>query len=78
MTSDVRSHIALPVIILAQLLGTSLWFSVNGVWLSLSSEQGLSESDLGALTLAVQLDFIIGTLSLALTGLAGCYYPALF
>ncbi len=68
MTSDVRSRIALPVIILAQLLGTSLWFSVNGVWLSLSSEQGLSEADLGALTLAVQLGFIVGTLFLALTG----------
>ena len=73
MTSDVRSRIALPVIILAQLLGTSLWFSVNGVWLSLSSEQGLSESDLGALTLAVQLGFIVGTLFLALTGLADRY-----
>ena len=73
MTSDVRSRIALPIIILAQLLGTSLWFSVNGVWLSLSSAQGLSEADLGAFTLAVQLGFIIGTLSLALTGLADRY-----
>ena len=73
MTSDVRLRIALPVIILAQLFGTSLWFSINGVWLSLSSEQGFTKADLGAFTLAVQLGFIIGTLSLALTGLADRY-----
>lgn len=60
----------LAVIVLAQLLGTSLWFSVNGVWLSLSKELGLSETDLGLLTLAVQAGFITGTLILAVTGLA--------
>lgn len=60
----------LPVIVLAQLFGTSLWFSVNGVWLSLSRETGLTEVDLGRLTLAVQAGFIAGTLTLAVTGLA--------
>lgn len=60
----------LAVIVLAQLFGTSLWFSVNGVWLSLSQELGLSETDLGLLTLAVQAGFIAGTLTLAVTGLA--------
>ena len=60
----------LPVIVLAQLFGTSLWFSVNGVWLSLSAELGLAESDLGRLTLAVQAGFIVGTLTIAVTGLA--------
>ena len=60
----------LAVIVLAQLFGTSLWFSVNGVWLSLSQELGLSETDLGLLTLAVQAGFISGTLTLAVTGLA--------
>ncbi|MEC7815940.1 MAG: MFS transporter, partial [Pseudomonadota bacterium] len=60
----------LPVIVLAQLFGTALWFSVNGVWLSLSSELNLSESDLGRLTLSVQAGFIAGTLTLAVTGLA--------
>lgn len=63
----------LAVIVLAQLLGTSLWFSVNGVWLSLSRELGLSETDLGLLTLAVQAGFITGTLTLAVTGLADRY-----
>lgn len=60
----------LPVIVLAQLLGTSLWFSVNAVWLSLASELGLAGQDLGRLTLAVQAGFIAGTLVMAVTGLA--------
>ncbi len=60
----------LPVIVLAQLFGTSLWFSVNGVWMPLSRELGLDGSDLGLLTLAVQAGFIAGTLGLAITGIA--------
>lgn len=60
----------LPVIVLAQLFGTTLWFSVNGVWLSFSRDLGLTEADLGRLTLAVQVGFIVGTLTLAVTGLA--------
>lgn len=67
---DVLRRYPLPVIVLAQLFGTSLWFSVNGVWLSLSRELGLTETDLGRLTLAVQAGFIAGTLTIAVTGLA--------
>ncbi|GGE69361.1 MFS transporter [Streptosporangium jomthongense] len=63
----------LLVIVLAQLCGTSLWFSINGVWLSLARELGLSESDLGYLTLTVQAGFISGTLGIAITGLADRY-----
>ncbi|MCP1338896.1 MFS transporter [Idiomarina sp. M1R2S28] len=75
MLSNTKLHqqLALPLIILSQLLGTSLWFSINGVWLPLSAEHHLNEADLGAYTLAVQLGFIIGTLTLALTGLADRY-----
>ncbi|KPQ29054.1 MAG: Arabinose efflux permease [Marinobacter excellens HL-55] len=69
VTGLLRQH-PLAVIVLAQLFGTSLWFSINGVWLSLSAELGLSESDLGRLTLSVQAGFIAGTLVLAVTGLA--------
>jgi MFS family permease len=58
------------VIVIAQLFGTSLWFSVNGVWLPLSQDLGLTEADLGLMTLAVQCGFIVGTLALAITGLA--------
>ncbi|QSP95312.1 MFS transporter [Marinobacter salinisoli] len=69
MTEFLR-RFPLPVIVLAQLFGTSLWFSVNGVWLSFSRELGLGEPELGWMTLAVQAGFISGTLTLAVTGLA--------
>ncbi|MGM0677183.1 MFS transporter [Ectothiorhodospira marina] len=65
----IRRH-PVPVVVLAQLFGTSLWFSINGVWLSMSEELGLSDADLGYLTLTVQAGFIVGTLTLAATGLA--------
>jgi len=67
---DLLRRYPLPVIVLAQLFGTSLWFSINGVWLSLAAELSLTETDLGRLTLAVQAGFITGTLTIAVTGLA--------
>ena len=70
MTSSLWQRHPLALIVLAQLCGTSLWFSVNGVGLSLSRDLGLSEADLGRLTLTVQAGFIVGTLTLAATGLA--------
>lgn len=60
----------LAVIVIAQLLGTSLWFSINGVAGNLAAQTGLTEAGLGQLTLAVQAGFISGTLLLATTGLA--------
>jgi len=68
-TSRWQRH-PLALIVFAQFCGTSLWFSVNGVGLSLSRDLGLSEADLGRLTLTVQGGFIIGTLFIATTGLA--------
>ncbi|MFG6175843.1 nitrate/nitrite transporter [Halomonas sp. THAF12] len=59
----------LAIIVIAQLFGTSLWFSVNGVGLSLASDLGLSDADLGRLTLAVQAGFILGALGLATSGI---------
>ncbi|RUR34583.1 MFS transporter [Vreelandella nanhaiensis] len=60
----------LTVIVIAQLFGTSLWFSVNGIGPALQAAVGLSEGDLGLLTIAVQAGFISGTLLIATTGLA--------
>jgi DHA1 family inner membrane transport protein len=59
--------------VIAQLLGTSLWFSINGVWLSYAHTFDLADSHLGYLTLAVQIGFISGTLLMALSGLADRY-----
>lgn len=61
---------ALTGVILAQLLGCTLWFSVNGVAESLILDGALLPADLGKLTAAVQIGFIMGTLVLGLTGLA--------
>jgi len=61
---------ALPIIILAQFFGTSLWFTPNAVIPALSGHWGIGAAELGHLTSAVQLGFILGTLSFAISGLA--------
>ena len=61
----------------AQFLGCSLWFSVNGVSSSLTSEWGLEASDVGLLTGAVQAGFISGTLGLAVSNVADRFRPSL-
>lgn len=70
MTDSLWRRHPLAVIVLSQLCGTSLWFSVNGVGLSLARDLGFVEADLGRLTLTVQAGFILGTLTIATTGLA--------
>ena len=60
----------LPVIVAAQLFGTSLWFSANAAGADLMGAWGLQPADLGRLTNAVQLGFILGTLGVSLSGLA--------
>ncbi len=69
MQNFLRQH-PLAFIVIAQLFGTSLWFSINGIWFSLSNDLGVSESTLGLFTLLVQAGFIIGTLYIAVTGFA--------
>ena len=58
------------LIAFAQLLGTSLWFSANSAANDLSQHWGIGALEIGWLTNAVQLGFIVGTLSIALSGLA--------
>jgi len=58
------------VIALAQLFGTSLWFSANGASDDLMRVWQISASDIGWLTNAVQAGFITGTLAIALGGIA--------
>jgi MFS family permease len=57
-------------IAIAQLFGTSLWFSANSAAPDLTRAWGISISGIGLLTNAVQLGFILGTMSFALSGLA--------
>lgn len=58
------------VIVLAELLGTSLWFSPNSAAADLMRAWSLSPARFGWLTAATQLGFIAGTLAFATTGLA--------
>ena len=72
--SAVRSvYPKLAIIVSAQLLGTSLWFSANAAFDDLAHAWGLEGADLGVLTIAVQLGFIVGTLLFALSGIADRY-----
>lgn len=61
---------ALFIIVLAQLLGTSLWFSGNAAAGDLARAWGIDAAGLGQLTMAVQAGFIAGTLIVSVTGLA--------
>ena len=58
------------VIVIAQLFGTSLWFSANSAADDLIRAWGITPADIGLLTNAVQLGFILGTLTFAISGLA--------
>ena len=60
----------LAVIVLAQFLGTSLWFTGNSAAADLAVLWGLTPADLGHITIAVQAGFILGTLLLSVSGLA--------
>ena len=60
----------LPLIVLAQLLGTSTWFAVNAVMPDLQRAFGWDAAAVGTLTSALQAGFIAGTLVFALLALA--------
>jgi len=79
----------LALIVLAQLCGTSLWFSPNSAADSLSAEWALTTAQFGQLTGATQIGFILGSLILAASGAAdrfsasrifssACYLGAVF
>jgi MFS transporter, DHA1 family, inner membrane transport protein len=65
----------LPVLVLAQFAGTSLWFAVNAVMPDLQRELGWPVSAVGTLTSALQLGFIAGTLLFALLAIADRFSP---
>jgi predicted MFS family arabinose efflux permease len=60
----------LPVIVLAQLAGTSPWFAVNAVMPDLQTSFGWPPTAVATLTSAVQLGFIAGALVFALLAVA--------
>jgi MFS family permease len=60
----------LAVVVLAQLFGTSIWFSANAAFDDLARQWHLAARDLGWLTVAVQAGFIVGTMAFAVSGFA--------
>lgn len=56
----------LPVIVVSQFCGTSLWFAANAVMPDLQRAWDLPSTAVGTLTSAVQLGFVSGTLAFAL------------
>ena len=72
-----RPRRILPVIILSQFAGTSLWFAGNAVLADLQLALGLPEAALGYVTSAVQLGFIAGTLVFAFFAVADILSPRL-
>lgn len=63
-------RVAVALIVLAQLLGTSVWFSANSAADGLGADWGLDTVGVGRLTLAVTLGFALGTILVAVSGLA--------
>jgi MFS transporter, DHA1 family, inner membrane transport protein len=72
--APIPRHI-LPVIVIAQFAGTSLWFAVNAVMPDLQRELGWATVAVGTLTSALQFGFIIGTLVFALLAIADRFAP---
>ena len=65
----------LPVIVASQLAGTSLWFAGNAVIGDLQRDAGFPAEAVGAITTAVQMGFIAGTLVFAFLALADRFSP---
>jgi len=70
------AHI-LPIIVLAQFAGTSLWFAGNAVLADLTIMLSLDANALGMITSAVQFGFISGTLVFAILTIADRFSPTL-
>ena len=65
----------LPVIVLSQFAGTSVWFAGNAILPALQSLYHLPDKMVGTITTAVQLGFISGTLLFALLTVADRFSP---
>lgn len=66
----------LPVIVLAQFAGTSLWFAGNAILPDLEKALPLPPNAIGTITSAVQLGFILGTLTFAILTIADRFSPS--
>ena len=65
----------LPVIVIAQLMASSIWFAPNAVMVALEGYWAV-EGGVAMVTSAVQLGFIAGTLCFALVGIADRFHAS--
>jgi predicted MFS family arabinose efflux permease len=65
----------LPIIVLSQFAGTSLWFAVNAILPDLQHDWNLPADTVGNMTSAIQLGFITGTLLFAFLNIADRFSP---
>lgn len=72
-----RPRRILPVVILSQFAGTSLWFAGNAVLPDLQQQWSLTPASLGYVTSAVQLGFVAGTLTFAFLAVSDRHSPRL-
>ncbi len=70
-----RPAYILPLVVVAQFAGTSLWFATNAILQNLQSYHPASGSFLSTMTTAVQLGFVIGTLVYSYFSFADRYSP---
>lgn len=75
MTPPAVPRRILPVLVLSQFCGTSLWFAANAVMPDLQRDWGLPATAVGTLTSAVQIGFVCGTLVFALLMIADRFPP---
>jgi MFS family permease len=68
--SDPRRWRVLGLLALAELLGMSIWFAGSAIAPQLQTQWGLSGSQVGWLSTAVQLGFVAGTAVIAILNLA--------
>lgn len=71
-----RPYYILPLIVVSQFAGTSLWFAGNAILPDIQQQLLLGKAALGDITSAVQLGFITGTLLFAIASVADRFSPS--
>ena len=74
-SSAKRPFWILPVIIISEFAGTSLWFATNAIFPDLEKSLQLGSDVVGIVTSAIQLGFIAGTLCFAFFTVADRFSP---
>ncbi len=73
-----RPSYILPLIVLSQFAGTSLWFVGNAILLDMQQELNIQSNQLGNITSIVQFGFIAGTLMFAIFSIADRFSSGIY